>query len=52
MKTKKERSIRAAKAAAVVLVDTLAILSMCLTFFIVQTFKFNKRRSKNSADQD
>ncbi len=46
MTTKKDRSARAVKA-AVMLIDTLSILGMCLMFFIIQTFKLNQRTGKD-----
>ncbi len=47
MTTKKDRSARAVKAAAAMLIDTLSILGMCLMFFIIQTFKLNQRTGKD-----
>ena len=47
MTTKKDRSARAVKAAAVMLIDTLSILGMCLMFFIIQAFKLNQRTGKD-----
>lgn len=47
MTTKKDRSARAVKAAAVMLIDTLSILGMCLMFFIIQTFKLNQWTGKD-----